>query len=116
MDWYRTTMPQKKFRDSSHSREHDQKVFWSMNGVSLVKIMEKRNNTQFGESTGALSKLEYSRKYKMSFSCTICMAANQSVDKRSHHKIGLDCFAHPTQSQDLASQTSPLSSSEEGYS
>lgn len=122
MDWYRNT-PQKKFQDRSHCRECDQEVFWGMNGAILVKIMGKTNNTQFGDkllpfkdSTGALSKLEYSRKYKMSFSCTICMAANQFVNKRSHHKIGLDCFAHPPQSQDLASQTSPLSSSEEGYS
>jgi len=42
MDWYRTTAPQKKFQDSSHSRERDQKVFWGMNGVTLVKIMEKK--------------------------------------------------------------------------
>jgi len=62
-------MPQKKFQDSSNSSERDQKVFWGMNGVNLVKIMEKKNNTQFGDrllpfkdSTGALSKLEYSRK------------------------------------------------------
>jgi len=41
MDWYRT-MPQKKFQDSSHSRERHRKVFWGMNGVILVKIMEKR--------------------------------------------------------------------------
>jgi hypothetical protein len=67
MDWYHTTMSQKKFNDSSYSREHDKKVFWGMNGVILVKIMEKRNNTQFGDrllpfkdSTGAIRKLEYS--------------------------------------------------------
>jgi len=68
MDWYHTTMPQKKFQDSSHSREHDKKVFCGMNGVILVKIMETGNNTRFGDrllpfndSTGAISKLEYSR-------------------------------------------------------
>jgi hypothetical protein len=44
------------------------------------------------------------------------MAANQFVNKRSHHKIGMDCFAHPQQSQYMVSQTLPFSSSKEGYS